>query len=222
MPNIEIHREETPVSVLMRDKYTKAELISAWSPQFRRTVGQAMLCDAARYSFCRVLASCGVMPELWRQGIGKTLIELAQLSACIERPQIVAVIPEINVRAQLFLKACGFKAHGMLDDNIVFDWWLSSSIPLEDATVGDSLMIYRKGLGSLTGRLLSVEHCDGKPVQACVLTKRIGEPIRGATKRRDDITVLDACQIVRIYRISAAGVNSDRKGGTDAPATSNR
>ena len=64
-----------------------------------------------------------VAPRVRLCGVGRALLERLQHKAVTHRRERVeAVVPEENVPAQVWLRACGWRAIDLTDDGIVFAW----------------------------------------------------------------------------------------------------
>lgn len=63
------------------------------------------------------LLNFAVRPDLWRKGIGTQMMQkLTHELGCTKRQKIITEVRDANLRAHLFLKACGFWATDVLHD----------------------------------------------------------------------------------------------------------
>lgn len=91
------------------------------------------------------LVSMAVHPDFRHQGIGRAIIaKLVSKLSCERRRRITSEVRESNLDAQLFFRACGFRATGVLrefcddtgEDAFVFEFGLRRELDVLGAKVG--------------------------------------------------------------------------------------
>ena len=69
------------------------------------------------------LLAIGIMPGYIREGIGRLMVERLKKKTCDHKRELLAVVvPERNLAAQQFFRACGLRAVAVVEGGYLMEW----------------------------------------------------------------------------------------------------